>query len=102
MDNLTLVMDGNRLGQSQATSLEHDVQTYHKWFDAFGFNTITIDGYDISQIIDVFDQSRKSKKPTAIIAHTFKGKNFTELIENKLDWHVKPIALEVVYKNSPH
>ena len=102
MDNLTLVMDANRLGQSQATSLEHDVQNNHKWFNAFGFNALTIDGYDISQIIDAFDQSRKSKKSTAIIAHTFKGKYFTELIENKLDWHVKPIALEVVYKNSPH
>ena len=99
LDNLTLVVDVNRLGQSQATTLEHDVQTYHKRFDALGFKAITIDGHDISQIIDAFDQSRKSKKYTAIIAHIFKGKYFTELIENKLDWHGKPIALEAVYKN---
>ena len=99
LDNLTLIVDVNRLGQSQATSLEHDVETYYKRFDAFGWNAIVIDGHDISQIINAFYQSRNSKKPTAIIAHTFKGKYFTELIENKLDWHGKPIALEAVYKN---
>ena len=38
LDNLVLIIDINRLGQSEATSLGHDIQTYHKRIDAFGWD----------------------------------------------------------------
>ena len=37
LDNLCIIADINRLGQSQATALGHDVETYKRRFDAFGF-----------------------------------------------------------------
>ena len=36
LDNLVAIFDVNRLGQSQETSLGHDVDTYRKRLEAFG------------------------------------------------------------------
>ena len=45
--------------------------------------TLTIDGHDLKEIIKAFDKAREqTKKPTAIIAKTLKGKFFKEEIEN--------------------
>ena len=46
-----------------------------KKFEAFGWNTITIDGHDFSQIQNALDSSREvTDKPTMIIANTDKGR----------------------------
>ena len=39
LDNVVAVVDVNRLGQSQATSLAHDMDTYQNRFRAFGWAT---------------------------------------------------------------
>ena len=36
LDNLVCIIDVNRLGQSEPTSLQHDVETYRKRTEAFG------------------------------------------------------------------
>jgi len=36
LDNLVAVFDINRLGQSEATSLQHDMDTYQRRLTAFG------------------------------------------------------------------
>jgi transketolase len=60
-----------------------------KKFDSFNWNTIVIDGHDMDQIIDAFDQAEKTKgKPTAIIAKTVKGKGVS-FMENVAGWHGK-------------
>lgn len=45
----------------------------------------------MQQVCDAFSQVRKATtdKPIAILAKTFKGKNFLENIENSLAWHGK-------------
>lgn len=35
---------------------------------------------------------KEDKRPTAILCKTFKGKNFGEKIEDKLDWHGKDLG----------
>lgn len=42
LDNLLAIVDINRLGQSQETQLGHDIKTYAKRFDAFGWHTISV------------------------------------------------------------
>ena len=37
LDNLVAIFDINRLGQSEATSLQHDMDTYQRRLTAFGF-----------------------------------------------------------------
>lgn len=95
LDNLIAIVDVNRLGQSDKTSLEHEIKTYKDRFTAFGFDTITIDGHSIKEIIGALSKAKKAKgKPTAIIAKTFKGKYFINSIEDSIGWHGKPLGKE--------
>ncbi|MBE5813516.1 MAG: transketolase [Clostridiales bacterium] len=58
-------------------------------FDAFGFNTIEIDGHDFEQIQNAVEKAKESTdKPTAIIARTVKGKGVS-FMENQVGWHGK-------------
>ena len=51
LNNLTVFVDVNALGQSQATMYGHNLGVYHDRFQSFGFNTIVIDGHSIKEIV---------------------------------------------------
>ncbi len=55
-------------------------------FKAFGWNVIVIDGHNFDEIASAVQMSKKSDKPTAIIAKTVKGKGVS-FMENKAEWH---------------
>ena len=60
-----------------------------KKFESFNFHVINIDGNDFDQIKAAFDEAKATKgMPTAIIAHTLKGKDVS-FMENSVDWHGK-------------
>ena len=42
-------------------------------FESFGWDTISIDGHDMKQIVDALKQAGSGDKPTMIIAETVKG-----------------------------
>jgi len=93
LDNLCIIFDVNRLGQSEATCLQHDLETYRKRADAFGANAVVVDGHDVDELTKAFSEAAKCKgKPTAIIAKTYKGRDFTNLIEDLDNWHGKPLG----------
>ncbi len=93
LDNLIAIVDVNRLGQSAPTMIQHDMNIYEKRFSGFGFHTIVIDGHNVEEIIKAFEEARNIKdRPTAIIAKTLKGKFFVNDIEDKMNWHGKPIT----------
>jgi len=89
LDNLCVIVDNNNL---QIDGTIEDVMSPYpidEKFRSFGFNTINIDGHDISQIIKAFDMAKAVKgKPTAIIAKTVKGKGVS-FMENQVGWHGK-------------
>jgi len=91
LGNLTAIVDVNGIGQSGATSIKHDCEVYSLRFKSFGWETIVIDGHSSKEIVDAFTKVRSDnlEKPVAIIAKTFKGKNFLNDIENSLAWHGK-------------
>ena len=92
LDNLCVIFDVNRLGQSEPTSLQHNMDTYRKRLDAFGFNAVVVDGHDVEELCKAFHEAANTKnKPTAIIAKTFKGKFFPH-IEDLENWHGKPLG----------
>jgi len=92
LDNLTAIFDINRLGQSEATSLGHQMDVYKRRLEAFGWNAVVIDGHDVEQLCKAFHTARETKgQPTAIIAQTFKGKGIAG-VEDQLDWHGKPLG----------
>lgn len=93
LSNLIAIIDVNRLGQSQQTMHGHDAGKYKRKFEAFGWNAIVINGHDIKSILKAFSKAKKSKKPTAIIAKTTKGKGIS-FLENKEGWHGKALNEE--------
>ncbi len=91
VDNLCAIVDINRLGQSEPTMLQHEMETYRGRWEAFGWNAIPVDGHDIAQLLAAFDQAQRTKsRPTVILARTWKGKGVS-FLENKEGWHGKAL-----------
>ena len=92
LDNLCAIFDVNRLGQSEPTSLQHNMEVYRKRLEAFGFNAIVVDGHDIEELCKAFDEESLTKgRPTAILAKTFKGFKFPNISDQE-NWHGKPLG----------
>jgi transketolase len=91
-DNLIGIIDVNRLGQSRETMHGHDMLTYARKVEAFGWEAIVIDnGHDIEQVLTAFEQALKVRgKPVCLIAKTFKGGGLSN-IADKENWHGKPV-----------
>ena len=89
LDNLCVIVDNNNL---QIDGKVEDVMNIYPIVDkfkSFGFETIQIDGHNITQIMEALGQARKIKgKPTVIIAKTIKGKGVSYM-ENQAGWHGK-------------
>lgn len=94
LDNLTGVLDVNRLGQRGETMYGHDLAVYRDRIAAFGWEPIVIDGHHMPEILTAFQQAAQTKgKPAMIIARTVKGKGVS-FIEDKNGWHGKPLNRE--------
>lgn len=92
LDNLVAIFDVNRLGQSEATSLQHRLDVYDQRLKAFGWNTYVVDGHDVESLCKAFHEASLVKgRPTCIIAKTLKGKGLAG-IEDMDNWHGKPIG----------
>ncbi|HEB34586.1 hypothetical protein LCGC14_0725360 [marine sediment metagenome] len=93
LSNLCLIVDINRLAQSEPTMHGHDIKAYERKFKAFGLDVITIDGHKISEILKALKKARENVMPTVILAKTIKGKGIS-FVENKNGWHGKPLMGE--------
>ncbi len=94
LDNLTVIADINRLGQSEPTMYQHDMERYRLKFESEGFDTQVIDGHDVAAILAALDRAKTVKgKPQAIVARTIKGHGFSQ-VADKEHWHGKPFSKE--------
>ena len=94
LDNLTNVLDKNRLQIDGWVKEVMDIDPIVDKYKAFKWNVIEIDGHDMKQILDAFKQAKAYKgKPTVIIAHTIKGKG-VDFMENVAGWHGKSPVCE--------
>jgi len=92
LDNLVAIFDVNRLGQSEPTSLGHELEVYDARVKAFGFESKVVDGHNVDDLVKTFDFFSTVKgKPQALVAKTFKGKGFVG-VEDKDNWHGKPLG----------
>ncbi|MFC2016418.1 transketolase [Chloroflexota bacterium] len=96
VDNLVAIVDNNEI---QLDGWNRDIMNlapFNEKWEAFGWHVIEVDGHDLTQLIDAFDQTKLIKgQPTVIIAHTIKGKGVS-FMENNPDFHGKaPTAAEV-------
>jgi transketolase len=75
LDNLTAIIDVNRLGQTRETMVGWDLETYVRRLEAFGWRAIAIDGHDVEAIEAAYGEAEATTdRPTAIVARTRKGK----------------------------
>ncbi|SHD76200.1 transketolase [Schnuerera ultunensis] len=90
LDNLTVIIDNNRLQIDGSTEEVMDVGNIASKYKAFGFEVIEVeDGNDIREILEALDVEVKGK-PKCIIAHTIKGKGVS-FMENQVGWHGKAL-----------
>jgi transketolase len=91
LDNLTAIIDVNRLGQRGETMHGWDLSSYADRARAFGWHAIEIDGHDVEAIDRAYAEAAEtSGQPTVIVAKTIKGKGVKE-VENKPGWHGKAL-----------
>jgi len=89
LDNLCVIVDNNNLQIDGPIDEVCSPYPIDKKFESFHFHVINIDGNDFDEIKRAFDEARATKgMPTAIIAHTVKGKGVSYM-ENSVGWHGK-------------
>ena len=75
LDNLTAIIDVNRLGQRGETMAGGDTGYYAARARSFGWKAIEIDGHDVCQIDGAYAEAAATEGvPTVIVARTLKGK----------------------------
>lgn len=98
LDNLIAICDINRLGQSEATMWQYDVDRYRRRFEGFGWATIVIDGHNFLEIDAAYQKALVHKgTPVAILTKTIKGKGIPYW-EDKEGWHNKMLPKEELEK----
>ena len=89
LDNLCLIVDNNNLQIDGTVDKVMNVYPIDSKLKSFGFEVITINGNNISEIVEALGKARTIKnKPTAILAKTIKGKGVS-FMENQVGWHGK-------------
>lgn len=97
-DNLIVLLDYNHFGIDGP--IEEVVSTdYTKHWSALGWNVLEVDGHNVTELIKTYRaaESLKNGRPTVVIAHTIKGKEYG-IKENTADSHGSPISHEEYVK----
>jgi len=86
-DNLCAILDYNGFQIDGRTKDIMDLEPLAAKWQAFGWQTIEIDGHNMKEILSAFQEAKTIKgKPTIIIARTIKGKGVS-FMENVVDFH---------------
>ena len=89
LDNLVAIVDLNGLQIDGKVSDVKCVCPVDEKFRSFGWNVISVDGHNFEELTTAFDEAKKcGGVPTAIIAHTHKGKGVS-FMEDNAGWHGK-------------
>lgn len=89
LDNLICVVDYNKVMAKGMMWSMMGVEPFADKWKAFGWNVLEVDGHDIHELAAAFYRARwilANGKPTAVIAHTVKGKG-VERSEFNYKWH---------------
>ncbi len=88
LNNLIVIIDRNQMCITNFTEKLLRLEPLADKWEAFNWETITINGHDTDQILAALSgvRERKNPKPLCIIADTIKGNGLTS-ISNKLFWH---------------
>ncbi len=89
LDNLCVIVDNNGLqidGKIEDVCSPYPID---QKFEAFNFHVINVDAHNFDELRAAFAEAKATKgQPTAIIAHSIKGKGVS-FMENNAGWHGK-------------
>ena len=97
VDNVVAIVDYNKIQLDGFVKDILDLEPLADKWRSFGWNTLEVDGHDIAALQKAFAAATATQgKPTAIIAHTVKGKGVS-FMENNPKYHgVAPTKDELV------
>jgi transketolase len=85
--NLTAIVDHNKISQSGRVDEIIGIDPLADKWRAFGWEVRELDGHDMREVVDTLDAlPLHAGRPTALIAHTVKGKGVS-FAENTYLWH---------------
>lgn len=94
LDNLTAIVDRNRLQQGARTEDTNRLEPLADKWRAFGWETVELDGHDHAALWAAFTAA-PAGKPRCVIARTIKGKGVS-FMEDRVEWHHKvPSAAQI-------
>lgn len=96
LDNLTLIVDRNRLQQGDSTESTVGLEPLADRWRAFGWAVQEVDGHDLNLLIRTFRAAPlEAGRPNCVIAHTHKGRGVS-FMEDRVEWHHRvPTAQEL-------
>lgn len=87
LDNVCAIIDWNKIQLDDFVENVKGLKNLGDKFRAFGWHVIEIDGHNLFEVDEAYNEAKRTKgKPTAILAHTVKGKGIS-FMEDKHDWH---------------
>lgn len=94
LDQLTVIVDRNRLQQGATTRETNDLDPLPDKAKAFGFAVVEVNGHDHGELLDVLGGvPHRPGQPTFVIAHTHKGHPIS-FMSNNVAWHHKVPSAE--------
>lgn len=99
LDNLTLIIDRNGLCSHQPVEKVMGIEPLRTRLEAFGWYADDMDGHSMEQISSAINRCKSQYgRPSAIIAHTVKGKGVS-FMENNGVWH-RSVPNETEYQSA--
>jgi transketolase len=91
--NLTAIVDYNHLQTDGTTEEVMDIGDVRRKFEAFGWDTVELDGHDMGAVVEALEWSRDREAPAAIVCQTRKGCGVS-MMEAQFGFHGKPPTAE--------
>lgn len=87
LDNLTVIVDRNRLQQGDTTEHTISLEPLAERWRSFGWAVAEVDGHDIPALVTAFRRLPiEAGRPSCLIAHTHKGRGVS-FMEDRVEWH---------------
>jgi len=94
VSNLTAIVDYNHLQTDGTTEEVMDIADMAAKFEAFGWDTVEVDGHDMEAVVESLERSRSLARPAAVVCQTKKGRGVSTM-EGRFGFHGKPPTPEL-------
>ncbi|MFH0712192.1 MAG: transketolase [archaeon] len=93
LENLTIIVDKNNCQLEGPIGGKMPLENLPNILDCFGFYVQCVDGHNVPQILDSYENARQTSlrtgRPSFIIANTVKGKGVSLMEREPWKWHSK-------------